>query len=113
MGQSDLYRVSLGWDIIDPADDVPYTIDYSQVVPATDTITSSTWSIQLISGGGSVTLTTHNPVIVTPLTLRQVQVSVAGNSGATVPQDYIITNVIVTAGGVHVSRTFGVSVRFK
>lgn len=107
MSCTDAGRVTLGWDTIDPTDDVPYSIDYSDLLDDADTIVESTWQPLLVDGGGSVTLTTHDPIIIAP-DLVQTQVWVRNGSAG---QSYAVVNSIVTANGTHLSRSFGVSIR--
>jgi hypothetical protein len=108
MGCTDAGRVSLGWDTISPSDDAPYTIDYTDLLPAGDTIQASTWqSPLLVDGGGSSSLVTHDPLIITPARLMTQVWIKSGASG----QSYVLMNTITTASGAVFVRSFGVTVR--
>lgn len=107
MGCTDAGRVSIGWDTKSPDDDVPYTVDYTDVIPETDTIQNSSWQPLLVDGGGSSTLAVHDPIIILPDRLMTQTWVNGGASG----QSYVVTNTITTANGAVIVRSFGLTIR--
>ena len=87
----------------DPSAILSYTLDWSEWLPTSTTISTSTWTISTISGDASpvTSVTTTNSGTTTIIKL----------SGGTAGKVYTITNTITTSGSLIDRRNFRIKVK--
>jgi len=87
----------------DPSAILSYTLDWSEWLPTSTTISTSTWTISTISGDASpvTSVTTTNSGNTTIIKI----------SGGTAGKVYTITNTITTSGSLTDRRNFRIKVK--
>lgn len=87
----------------DPESALDYLISWSEWLPSGDTIATSTWSIEAITGDTDPLVTTSNGSTDTATTVNL--------SGGTTGNLYRVYNTITTTGGLTDRRYFRVKVK--
>lgn len=89
----------------DPEAALDYLISWSEWLPSGDTISTSSWSIEAISGDGDPLTTTSDSKTDTATTVNL--------SGGSTGNIYKVYNTITTTGGLTDRRYFRVKVKLR
>jgi hypothetical protein len=89
----------------DPESALDYLISWSEWLPSGDTISTSSWSIEAITGDTDALVTTSNTRSDTATTVKI--------SGGTSGNIYKVYNTITTSGGITDRRYFRVKVKAR